>query len=72
MTVALDTTIADSNDHDMPFRISDGVSFIGFITPDESNYPSISLCCKIECSNDTQYRSSTKVASQKYYSEIKT
>jgi len=38
MTIAMDTTWADSNDHDPHFGISDGERFIGFYVPDKSNY----------------------------------
>ena len=48
VTVALDTTIADSNDHDPTFGIYDGVSFIGFITFDKGNYCTHSPCIKID------------------------
>ena len=48
VTIALNTTIADSGDHNISFGISDGVSFIGFIAHDKGNYPSISPCYKLE------------------------
>jgi len=38
ITVALDTKVADSGDHDISLGISDGVSFIGFIAHDKGNY----------------------------------
>ena len=36
--VAVNTTLADSSDHDPSFGISDGKSFIGFLPPDKGNY----------------------------------
>ena len=48
VTIALDTTITDSGDHDISFGVSDGVSFIGFIAHDKGNFPSISPCYKLE------------------------
>ena len=77
VTVAVDTTIADSNDHDMSFGISDGGSFIGFIAPDKSNYPTLSPCQKIEGKvvattlQNAQQGTGPTVASRKHSSEIK-
>ena len=77
MTVALDITIADSNDHDPVFGISDGVSFIGFIAHDKGKYPSISPCFKLEGKiattmlENVQKGTGPKVASRKYSSEMK-
>ena len=77
VTVAVDTTVADSNDHDMVFGISDGVSFIGFIAYDKGNYPSLSPCYKFEGKvatttlQNTQEGTGLKVASRTYSSEIK-
>ena len=48
VTVALDTTLADTTDHDFAFGISDGESLIGFQAPDKGNYPSIPPCYKYE------------------------
>ena len=39
ITVAMDTTWADSNDHDPIFGISDGENLFGFQTPDKNYYP---------------------------------
>ena len=77
VTVAVDTTIADSNDHDPALGISDGVSFIGFLAPDKDNYPKVSPCHKIEGKvaatklQNTQQGSGPTVASRKFSSEIK-
>ena len=77
VTVAMNTTIADSTDHDPVFGISDGESFIGFIAHDKDNYPTLSPCHKIEGKvaatilQNTQQGSGPKVASRTYSSEIK-
>ena len=44
LTIAMDTVLADSNDHDPTFGISDGTSFIGFRTVDKDNYHNHSPC----------------------------
>ena len=44
MTIAMDTALADSRDHDPSFGISDGESFIGFIISDQRNYNDSSPC----------------------------
>ena len=77
VTIALDTTIADSGDHDISFGISDGVSFIGFIAPDKDNYPTLSPCYKLESKvvstllQNVQVGKGPLVTSRKYSSEIK-
>ena len=38
MTIAMDTTLADSRDHDPSFGISDGKSFVGIQIPDKRTY----------------------------------
>ena len=38
MTIAMDTVLADSRDHDPSFGISDGNSFVGFVMTDHKNY----------------------------------
>ena len=38
ITIAMDTALADSRDHDPSFGISDGKSFVGFILSDHRNY----------------------------------
>ena len=77
VTVAVDTILADNGDHDPIFGISDGVSFIGFITLDKNNYPSTTPCYKIEGKvataslQNVQQGTGARVASRKYSSEIK-
>ena len=44
MTIAMDTALADSGDHDPSFGISDGKSFVGFQIPDKGNYGNIPPC----------------------------
>ena len=46
MTIAMDTTWADDNDHDPYFGISDGEKFIGFTVEDNDN-----LCYSAEGDN---------------------
>ena len=48
LTIAMDTALADSNDHDPTFGISNGISFIGFRTVDKDNYHNHSPCFYIE------------------------
>ena len=77
VTVALDTAIANSGDHDIIFGISDGVSFIGFQAHDKGNYPSISPCYKFEGDvvkgtlQNIKQGSGPIVSSRRYSSEIK-
>ena len=77
VTIALDTTIADSGDHDISLGISDGVSFIGFIAFDKGNYPSLSPCYKLEGKivsmllQNVQTGDGPMVTSRKYSSEMK-
>ena len=77
LTVAMDTVLADSSDHDPTLGISDGTSFIGFIAVDKDNYGSSSPCYNIEGDatntnlNNRVYGSTgTKVNSRAYSSEI--
>ena len=77
LTIAMDTVLADSNDHDPTFGISDGTSFIGFRTVDKGNYPNHSPCFKIEGDaatikliNIAQDATGPKVNSRHYSSEI--
>ena len=77
ITAAFDTTLADSGDHDISLGISDGVSFIGFIANDKTNYGTLSPCRKIEgdvtnnaLRNPAQGNGPT-VSSRNYSSEIK-
>ena len=48
LTVAMDTVLADSSDHDPIFGISDGTSFIGFNAMDKNNYKDHTPCVYIE------------------------
>ena len=48
VTVAMDTKLADTTDHDPSFGLSDGKSFMGFIAFDKSNYDKNSPCQQIE------------------------
>jgi len=48
ITVAMDTVWADATDHDPIFGISDGNSFVGFITPDNNVYSSSPPCYRAE------------------------
>ena len=77
VTVALDTKVADSGDHDIIFGISDGVSFIGFQAHDKNNYVSISPCYKFEGNivkdvvQNVVQGSGPVVSSRRYSSEMK-
>ena len=51
VTIAMDTTLADSRDHDPTFGISDGKSFVGFHVPDKGNYHNRPPCYPIEGDN---------------------
>jgi len=44
----MDTTWADSNDHDIIFGISDGNKFIGFFMVDKDNFAGLHPCHSIE------------------------
>ena len=46
--VAMDTTIAQTNDHDPNFGISDGKSYIGFEAPDIANYRNYPACFSVD------------------------
>ena len=48
MTIAMDTELADSTDHDLIFGISDNMSFVGFVMFDQDNYDSFSPCRRQE------------------------
>ena len=48
MTIAMDTALADSRDHDPSFGISDGKSFIGYVIVDHRNYQNKSPCKRYE------------------------
>ena len=76
LTVAMDTVLADSNDHDPVFGISDGTSFVGFNIMDKSNYGDHTPCLYIEgdmvnmiLSNQDRDITGTKVKSRRFSSE---
>ena len=77
ITIAMDTALADSSDHDPTFSISDESSFIGFTQADKSNYCSQSPCFFMEGDKGDKIVTNWKrgggslVASRKYSSEIK-
>jgi len=77
ITIAMDTALADSADHDPSFGISDGKSFIGFLIPDKNNYGTISPCRSFEGDNVDDVLKNTKVdgtslvTSRLYSSEVK-
>ena len=48
LTVAMDTVLADSSDHDPSFGVSDGDSFVGFQVIDKHNYVDHTQCYYIE------------------------
>ena len=48
VTIAMDTELANSKDHDPSFGISDGKSFVGFRALDKTNYAGASPCQHIE------------------------
>ena len=48
LTVAMDTVLADSSDHDPSFGVSDGDSFVGFQVIDKRNYVDHTPCYNIE------------------------
>ena len=76
LTIAMDTTLADSSDHDPTFGISDGTSFIGFQVVDKDNYHDHTPCFNIEGDttntnliNRVQDNTGPKVKSRLYSSE---
>ena len=77
LTIAMDTVLADSNDHDPIFGISDGTNFFGFAVFDKGNLHNIPPCYSFEgINNDGTLKNwirdstGTKVTSQRYSSEI--
>ena len=76
MLVALDTSIAVTNDHDPIFGISDMKNFMGFETNDVSNYPYNGPCISVQGVvgtsqlQDPKYGISPKVNSTHYSSEV--
>ena len=75
ITVAMDTALADSSDHDPTFGISDGTSFVGFILVDKDNYGS--PCNRLEGDRSTKGLENVQevggptTASQRYSSRAK-
>ena len=77
VTIAMDTKLANSKDHDPSFGISDGKYFIGFRAHDRTNYARLSPCRHIEgeiidglLQNIRQVKGPL-VSSQTFSSEIK-
>ena len=77
LTIAMDTVLADSSDHDPIFGISDGTSFVGFQAVDKGNYADHAPCYNIEgditgttLSNRVRDITGAKVNSRRYSSEI--
>lgn len=78
VTVAIDTVLGESTDHDPTFGVSDGTSFIGFTIPDVYDYGHRSPCEHREGEVTTVGLLQTKVlvegplvTSQNYSAEIK-
>ena len=77
VTVAMDKTLANGNDHDPIVGISDGASFIGFKVRDKDNYATLSPCHKLEGKvvqtilNNVQNGNGPLVSSQTFSSEVK-
>ena len=77
LTIAMDTVLADSSDHDPVFGISDGTSFIGFMAADKDGYAGGSPCSNTEgdaintnLHKRLQDATGPKVNSRRYSSEI--
>ena len=76
ITIAMDTQVANSGDHDLQIGISDGASFVGFIVQDKHNYPNTSPCRLEEADISTGILqniaggSGPLVASRRYSGEI--
>ena len=77
LTIAMDTVLADSADHDPTFGISDGTSFVGFVVVDKGNYVSSAPCYNWEgditanrLQNIIQDNSGVKVSSRQYSSVV--
>ena len=79
ITVAMDTTHADANDHDPIFGISDGDYFVGFFTRDNNHYSSLPPCYRAQSisyddriSKSTSFSGVTRPTGAKSYSsEVK-
>ena len=76
-TIAMDTALADSRDHDPTFGISDGKYLVGFVTADKTNCYSTSPCFSREGDSGSVFGYRTYgstgplVTSRSYSSEIK-
>lgn len=77
VTIAMDTELANSGDHDPSFGISDGQYFVGFRAHDKGNYGNLSPCQQLEGKiingllQNLQYVQGPLVTSQRFSSEIK-
>jgi len=77
MTIAVDTTLADSAEHDVSFGIGDGTRFVGFHVVGKNNYHTLSPCYLAEGDNidgilkNPRVVPAPLVASRRYSSEIK-
>ena len=77
VTIAMDTSLANSEDHDPSFGISDGKHFVGFATYDKDNYKDLPPCQHIEGETITgllqnkRFMEGPLVTSQRYPGEIK-
>ena len=80
LTIAMDTALADSKDHDPIFGIADGksMSFVGFQIPEKGNYHNFPPCFIYEGDNvgsvlmNRRYNNASPfVTSRSYSSEVK-
>jgi len=77
ITVAMDTKVANKEDQDPQFGISDEKSFIGFQIPDRGNYHKLSPCLGDEADiinatlTNQKFGSGSLVASRCYSSEVR-
>ena len=77
VTIAMDSELANSRDHDPSFGISDDYSFIGFRAHDKTNYAGLSPCQHTEGEiidrllQNLQNVEGPLVSSETYPSEIK-
>ena len=78
LTIAVDTALADSGDHDPTFGLSDGISFVGFIVVDKGNYVNQVPCYRNEGDiRDNILHSTTSdsagiTVNSRYYSSVVT
>ena len=76
MTIAVDSALADSAEHDVSFGIGDGTKFVGFHLVGKNNYHALSPCYLAEGDNingilkNVRTISAPLVASRRYSSEI--